>query len=168
MVLLSSYFTSSFSLSFRAAAEKTYAAKTYLGTRITHVAAATVSPQAHAPASASLVHPLILLSLRYTTHMRNIAFVLFNVPFTLHQYMHDECASQRQAEYPHAYVERRVWYDPRHLAERLAFPVAGAFYGIVPTLVAQVQHLWTDRLVYVVSAKPMARLMESRGREVPV
>lgn len=40
--------------------------------------------------------------------------------------------------------------------EMLLFPIAGIIFGSIPAMIVMACHLWTDRLVYVVSLKPRA------------
>lgn len=45
--------------------------------------------------------------------------------------------------------------------EVFLFPVSGFLFGAIPALVAVTSHLWTDRLVYVVSLKPQGSASRS-------
>jgi hypothetical protein len=104
------------------------------------------------------VHPTLLAALSWSAGMRAAAFVMFNAVFFLHDTLHDVCARARETDMAAAglpcAVERRKWYRPKHLAERACLPVVGVVYGVLPAVVAQLSHLWTDELVYVVAGKP--------------
>ena len=45
--------------------------------------------------------------------------------------------------------------------EVMIFPIAGIAFGSAPNLVAIFCHLWTDKLVYSVSLKPRAVVVEA-------
>jgi Glycosyl transferase family group 2 len=107
---------------------------------------------------ADAVHPLLRSAIAVSGNMRLTAFILFNVAFFLHDALHEVCARARSLDNAAAglpsTVDRRCWYYPRHLAERAVLPVVGFTYGVLPSIVAQVSHLWTQELVYVVASKP--------------
>lgn len=108
------------------------------------------------------LHPALLRCQFITGAMRLVSFIMFNVAFSLWDGLHAVAVATRTAEMTTARlscsIESRCWYKPKHLAERCMVPLVGMAFGIMPAIVAQTYHLWTERMVYVTSAKPKVEM----------
>lgn len=107
----------------------------------------------------STLHPTLAWAFWFTDLLRTLSFIGMNVNLTIYDRWHQLCLTARRQDMMQANLEDcgfspRAWWQVRHLAERVLFPIAGTLYGAVPTLQAVFSHFWTDRLVYHVSKKP--------------
>jgi hypothetical protein len=111
-----------------------------------------LTPKANIP-------PALIWTIWTTTIIRNVSFLIMQAVFTVYDDYHRICVNARAQdmrranilETTFAFRRRFTWSS---LLERVSIPVVAALYGAVPALHAQVCHLWTDSLVYVVSQKP--------------
>jgi hypothetical protein len=114
------------------------------------------------------VHPTLAAAMGWSAGMRAAAFLMFNCVVFVHDGMHEVCARAREEDMAAAGLpcgaERRKWFRLRHLAERACLPIVGVVYGVLPAVVAQASHLWTDELVYVVAGKPKVEGMGAASR----
>jgi hypothetical protein len=126
---------------------------------------------------AHAIPPVLLHTFTLTTTLRNASFIVMQLAFSLYSTYHSICVSARAKDMQDAgifelFAWRGPWYAPRHLAERIVFPVVGVVYSAIPALEAQVRHFITDRLVYKVSFKPLTRTrvgeLQGGGGEVEV
>lgn len=108
----------------------------------------------------SLIHPALLWTFWFTGLLRGLSFAWMNLSIFLYDRWHSICVSARMNDMVRAGISDtgfsyRSWWHPRHLLERICFPIAGTVFGSVPAVHAEICHFWTDRLVYRVSEKPM-------------
>ena len=79
--------------------------------------------------------------------------------YYLYERYHWVCVSLRQSEMRKAglYDETEFSFrlGSRYWLEWIAFPISGVIFAALPMMVAQWSHLWTERLVYQVTAKPI-------------
>jgi len=104
------------------------------------------------------IHPALEYVSAFCTHIRTLTFLGMNFAFYFYDRYHDLCAEARASDMADADLQSHVSFRKRwhwrYVGERVAFPIAGFLYGTLPATIAEVCHLWTDRLVYVVSRKP--------------
>jgi hypothetical protein len=104
------------------------------------------------------IHPALDYVLTMCAHIRTLTFLGMNFAFYFYDRYHEVCAQARAQDMANAelaaHISFRTRWHWRYVGERVAFPVAGFLYGTLPASIAEVCHLWTDRLVYVVSRKP--------------
>jgi len=104
------------------------------------------------------IHPALEYVSALCTHIRTLTFLGMNFAFYFYDRYHDLCAEARSSDMADADLQSHVSFRKRwhwrYVGERVAFPIAGFLYGTLPATIAEVCHLWTDRLVYVVSRKP--------------
>ena len=100
----------------------------------------------------------LLFAFRATEHLRNVSFFIVIFWFYLYEHFHWLCVRLREIEmrkvglFDAADFSRRQ--GSRYWLDWVGFPVAGVLFGAAPAVVAQFSHLWTDSLVYQVTAKP--------------
>ncbi|OQO04036.1 hypothetical protein B0A48_10679 [Cryoendolithus antarcticus] len=126
----------------------------------------------------SLVHPSFLVPhflrwcLDFAGWCRLLGFTLMMCYFYLYAKYHHFCVELRQEEMRRA----GLWEDIAEqdgfsvkvfqvtgLLECALFPIGGFIFGAIPALQAVISHLFTERLTYVVSLKPLAAV-KSRAR----
>ena len=104
------------------------------------------------------VHPALDYVMAMCAHIRTLTFLGMNFAFYFYDRYHEVCAQARAQDMADAglpaHISFRNRWHWRYVGERVAFPLAGFLYGTLPASIAEVCHLWTDRLVYVVSRKP--------------
>lgn len=98
-------------------------------------------------------------TLRFTGFLRTASFIWMNICLTLYERWYQLCVNSRRRDMTAASLadtgfSPRTWWRPKHLAERVFFPVAGTIFGAIPTVHAVFAHFFTDRLVYRVTKKP--------------
>jgi hypothetical protein len=49
----------------------------------------------------------------------------------------------------------------------MLFPIGGFVFGAIPAMHAEISHLFTDRLTYVVSLKPQLTVKKMTGMSTP-
>ena len=115
----------------------------------------------------SVITPMpILWALRLCNVLKLLSFGILMCYFALYRRYHALCLGIRIEDRKAAGLpldERglnRV-NGLRYWLECLVFPVAGALFGSLPALVAQMSHLFTDRLQYTVSLKPVLEIPKS-------
>lgn len=105
------------------------------------------------------LHPTLAHAFFLNDILRTGSFIGMNVCLALYERWHTLCINSRMQDMHEANLldtgfSPRVWYKPKHLIEKICFPVAGTLYGAIPAFHAVFLHFWTDRLVYRVSKKP--------------
>jgi len=104
------------------------------------------------------IHPALDYVMTMCAHIRTLTFLGMNFAFYFYEKYHEVCAQARSQDMADAelsaHISFRNRWHWRYVGERVAFPIAGFVYGTLPASIAEVCHLWTDRLVYVVSRKP--------------
>lgn len=94
---------------------------------------------------------------------RLIGFCTMVFFFYNYERYHKVCVSLRQEEMRHAgLLEAMVDHDgfstkvfqSAGLLEAILFPINGLIFGGIPAMQAVLSHIFTERLVYVVSLKP--------------
>jgi hypothetical protein len=92
--------------------------------------------------------------------IRTITVVMMQAVFTVYEEYNRLCVNARAQDMRRAgivdtnFAFRKSWIWSS-LLERASVPIVAALYGAIPALHAQICHFWTDKLVYVVSAKPV-------------
>ncbi|KAG2412934.1 hypothetical protein HFD88_010492 [Aspergillus terreus] len=109
---------------------------------------------------AGTLHHSIAWAFWVTGLLRASSFVGMNVCLVLYERWHALCLRVRRkdmldASLPDCGFSPRRWWHVSFLLERICFPIAGTLYGPIPTFHAVFSHLWTDRLEYRVSKKPV-------------
>jgi hypothetical protein len=108
---------------------------------------------------AHLIHPDLAWCFWLTNILRTISFLIMQVDFSLYGAYHTLCVRQRKEDMARAGVmeefAHRDGWRLKYLVDRVIFPVAGVLYGALPAFWAQFAHLWTEKLVYGVSLKPV-------------
>jgi hypothetical protein len=108
------------------------------------------------------IHPYLSWAFWLTGLLRTLSFLSMNVALAFYDRFHGVAVASRVADMERAALpdgfSHRPLLSPRFLADRVLFPVAGAVFGTIPALQAEISHFWTDRLVYRVSAKPLFRM----------
>ena len=101
----------------------------------------------------------LLFAFHCTAHLRNIAFCIMLFWFYLYEHYHWICLTLREVEMCKAGLYDETDFSPRrgswYWMDWFFFPVAGLIFGFCPMVVAQWSHLWTEHLVYHVTAKPV-------------
>ena len=134
-----------------------------------HLTAALVSGlifSAYIPASTT--HPLLVWALSFCGTLRFIGFCGTGLFIYLYESYHSVCVRNREDEMKRVGLwedmqggfAHRSWR--KNWSDYVAIPVNGTLFGTVPAVVAEVCHLWTDQLVYTVSAKPQLKRLAER------
>ena len=122
------------------------------------------APPAHAsPADyPTPAYPLLLWSFSFTGTLRLLGFLGTACFIRLYERYHAACVRAREDEMRAAGLWADMAFAHRSLRENwtdyVALPVNGVLFGTAPAVIAGMCHLWTDRLVYTVSAKPLKKL----------
>ena len=107
-------------------------------------------------------YPLLLWSFSFTGTLRLLGFVGTAGFIRLYERYHAACVRAREDEMRAAGLWADMAFAHRSLRENwtdyVALPLNGVLFGTAPAVVAGICHLWTDRLVYTVSAKPLKKL----------
>lgn len=129
-----------------------------------------------------LLHPTYLvprvlrLALDISGWCRLIGFLLMMVYFYLYARYHHLCLGLRQEEMRRAgMLEDMSENDGFSLKvfqvlgvfETALFPLGGFIFGAIPALQAVISHLFTERIVYVVSLKPQLAIKRLSGNATP-
>ncbi|KIW96592.1 uncharacterized protein Z519_01983 [Cladophialophora bantiana CBS 173.52] len=126
---------------------------------------------------------LLTAAMDLTSVLRGISFALMTIYFVIfYERYHGACIEAREREMRRAglYEELADEFSYRRrfslitMADYVLFPIAGTVFGSVPLLQAIVSHFWTEKLVYLVSAKPVKTITKNlisvtvteRGAEV--
>jgi len=125
-------------------------------------------------------HGLIPIALREALglcdYIRLVSYIIMLIAFSLFQRYHTVCVEIRKDFLRRAglledfrakdFISDKC-FASYGLIEVMIFPIAGIAFGSAPNLVAIFCHLWTDKLVYSVSLKPKAVVLEAEdGLEV--
>ena len=104
-------------------------------------------------------------TMHLTKGLRTLSFGLMTVYFVLiYDQYHQTCLQVREWEMKEAglYNESQFSYRKRwsfsSILDHLIFPIAGMIFGSIPLLQAVMSHFWTEKLAYLVSAKPVRML----------
>jgi hypothetical protein len=118
---------------------------------------------------AALPYPLtscasLTFAMDLTSYLRAVGFFLMTIYFVIfYEAYHRACIEARASEMRRAGLYEELADEFSHrkrlsfvaIMDYLLFPVAGTMFGSVPLLQAMVSHFWTEKLVYLVSAKPL-------------
>jgi hypothetical protein len=108
--------------------------------------------------------PLLEGTMALTAYLRAAGFAFMTMYFVVfYEGYHRACIEARASEMKKAglYEELEDEFSYRRRTsivtwtDYVLFPVAGTIFGSVPLLQAIVSHFWTEKLVYLVSAKPV-------------
>jgi hypothetical protein len=112
---------------------------------------------------AYLVPTAFKLALDLASLCRLIGWCTMLCYFYLYDRYHRLCVGLRQEEMRTAglleYMTANDGFTPKcfqfaGLLEAACFPIGGFIFGAIPAIQAELSHLFTDRLTYVVSLKP--------------
>lgn len=87
--------------------------------------------------------------------------MIFNLYMILYESFHAVAVRSREDEMKRAglYEDMQGEFSHRHWRRNwidyTCLPLTGTLYGTIPGVMAELSHLFTDRLVYTVSAKPL-------------
>ncbi|KIW30612.1 uncharacterized protein PV07_06345 [Cladophialophora immunda] len=107
---------------------------------------------------------LLTAAMDFTSVLRGMSFALMTIYFVIfYEGYHRACIEAREREMKRVglYEEMADEFSYRKrfslitMADYVLFPIAGTAFGSVPLLQAIVSHFWTEKLVYLVSAKPV-------------
>jgi hypothetical protein len=111
----------------------------------------------------SSIHPMLLWAFSFCGTLRFIGFVATAAFVYFYESYHAVCVRNREDEMKQAGLWegmqenfsyrsfKKNWFD------YCALPINGTLYGTAPAVVAEFSHLFTDKLVYHVSAKPQLK-----------
>jgi hypothetical protein len=107
------------------------------------------------------IPPALLQTLWVTAIIRNVSLLVMQAVFTVYEDYHKLCVNARAQDMRRAGIAETTFSFRKHwiwasVLERASVPVVAFLYGAVPALHAQICHLWTDKLVYTVTPKPVA------------
>ncbi|SMQ51797.1 unnamed protein product [Zymoseptoria tritici ST99CH_3D7] len=117
----------------------------------------------------SFIHPSILvpralnIALNISSYLRFVGYCTMLLYFHLYAQYHTLCVELRTEELRRTGLLEAMQasdgvtkgvYQIAGLVECMLFPLGGFVFGAIPALQAVVSHLFTERLVYVVSLKP--------------
>lgn len=117
----------------------------------------------------SLPYPIshwrtLSITLDITSYMRAMGYALMTIYFVVfYERYHQVCVEAREQQMRRVglYEElesefsRRQRWTLASTIDYFIFPISGTIFGSVPLMQAIVSHFWTDKLVYLVSAKPV-------------
>ncbi|OCT46515.1 sphingomyelinase family [Cladophialophora carrionii] len=120
----------------------------------------------------------LTVAMDLTSYLRAASFFLMTIYFVIfYEAYHQACIEARANEMKKAGLYEELADEFSHrkrlsfvaIMDYLLFPVAGTLFGSVPLLQAIVSHFWTEKLVYLVSAKPLkaiaAGVLDTRANE---
>ncbi|KIW99725.1 uncharacterized protein Z518_11138 [Rhinocladiella mackenziei CBS 650.93] len=99
-----------------------------------------------------------------TGYLRGVSFAFMTIYFVIfYERYHQACIQAREKEMKRAGLYEEMAHEFSYrgrfslttLLDYAMFPIAGTIYGSAPLLQAIVSHFWTEKLVYLVSAKPV-------------
>lgn len=129
-----------------------------------------------------LLHPTHLVPgiLRWALDVsgwcRLVGFSLMMCFFYLYSKYHHVCLGLRQEDMRRAGMLEDMSendefstkvFQVAGVFETAIFPLGGFIFGAIPALQAVISHLFTERLVYVVSLKPQAAIKRLTGTATP-
>lgn len=110
-----------------------------------------------------LMPDILRLALNFSGWCRLVGYILMLCYFYRYEQYHRLCVALRREEMrkagmleglsDHDGFSRSV-FQVAGLLEAVLFPIGGFLFGAIPALQAVISHIFTDRLVYVVSLKP--------------
>lgn len=112
--------------------------------------------------------PLMTFFLNFTAFLRTLSFCVMILFFSLfYERFHATCITAREQAMKRAGLYEQLSdqfsYRSRQRLQTwidyFIFPVAGMIFGSLTAVQATMSHFWTDRLVYVVSQKPLLERM---------
>ncbi|KAJ9602457.1 hypothetical protein H2200_013000 [Cladophialophora chaetospira] len=108
--------------------------------------------------------PSLAAAMTLTSYLRVVGYAFMTMYFVIfYEGYHRACIEARASEMKKAglYEELAGEFSYRRrlsfitMMDYVLFPVSGTVFGSAPLLQAIVSHFWTDKLVYLVSAKPI-------------
>lgn len=116
---------------------------------------------------AAVTPPALLCAFRVCGILRNLSFGIMIFWFHLYERYHYVCVSIREVEMTRAGLKEDVDFTYRRGAmfwvDWFIFPLAGVMFGALPAIKAQGSLIFTDRLGYKVTLKPLKDFL---GEEV--
>lgn len=120
---------------------------------------------------------ILSYTLDLTSYMRAAGFALMTIYFVVfYERYHQVCIQARENEMRRAGLYEEMEDDFSHrqrwtltaIVDYFTFPISGTIFGSVPLFQAIVSHFWTEKLVYLVSAKPVkaGKMREQLNDEV--
>lgn len=118
--------------------------------------------------------PLVVLtSMKVSGMLRTAAFVIMLCAFYLYEPYHAVCVRSREEEMRRARLYDRMQGNFSESCGRslvrwiqyLMFPIAGIVFVTLPSVAAQLNHFFTERLQYEVSKKPKVGSSDFREKE---
>lgn len=113
---------------------------------------------------------LLTVALDFTSYLRAASFGLMTTYFVIfYERYHSACVQARAREMKraglyeelaHEFSYRKRW-SITTILDYVMFPIAGTMFGSAPLLQAIISHFWTEKLVYLVSAKPVRLMAKS-------
>ena len=133
----------------------------------THITLLIISSSLFAFATPStalgpIANPRLLHTLLITNYLRIGSGALFITFFALYEKYHRVCVSYREREMIRAGLADRMlgYFSYRSVCRNALdfcwFPIAGMAFGTVPMVVALVCQLWSVKITYRVSRKPLS------------
>ncbi|OAP62472.1 hypothetical protein AYL99_04677 [Fonsecaea erecta] len=113
---------------------------------------------------------LLTAAMDLTSVLRGVSFALMTIYFVVfYEAYHRACIEAREREMKRVglYEELAEEFSYRKrfslitMVDYVLFPIAGTMFGSVPLLQAIVSHFWTEKLVYLVSAKPVKTITKN-------
>ena len=138
----------------------------FLPTHLTIALASGIIYGAFVPAA--VTNPILLWSLSFCGTLRLVGLAATVFFIYMYETYHSMCVRMREDEMKRVglYDEMSDGFAYRswkvNWTDYVALPINGTLYGSMPALVAQICHLWTDRLTYRVSAKPQLKRVAER------
>lgn len=117
---------------------------------------------------------ILSFTLDMTSYMRAVGFALMTIYFVVfYERYHQVCIQAREQEMKRAGLYEEMEDDFSHrqrwtlaaILDYFMFPVSGTMFGSIPLLQAILSHFWTEKLVYLVSAKPVVKAGKARGQQ---
>lgn len=118
----------------------------------------------------SLVPTAFKMALDFSSVCRLIGWCTMLCYFYLFERYHKLCVGLRQEEMRQAGLLEEIEdgdgitpnvFQVAGLFEAALFPIGGVIFGAIPAIQAELSHLFTDRLTYVVSLKPSLPAIKS-------
>lgn len=107
-----------------------------------------------------VTNPYLAWSLGFNGALRFIGLTLVNLYLYFYESYHLLAVSNREAEMRRVGLYERMEDQfayrsfKKNWMDYTCMPINGTIFGTIPAVVAEICHLWTDRLVYTVSLKP--------------
>ncbi|KAI1621473.1 hypothetical protein EDD37DRAFT_652837 [Exophiala viscosa] len=113
---------------------------------------------------------LLTAALDLTSYLRAASFGLMTLYFVVfYERYHTACVQARASEMKKAGLYEELAHEFSYrkrlsittVLDYFMFPIAGTMFGSVPLLQAIISHFWTEKLVYLVSAKAVRVIAKS-------